>query len=66
MLQTQGPAGSGGSGAWPVYVTSQDNYLRLDTVPNRVVVTGVHSAVCDMWDAVDPPVHPLTLWPRKV
>ncbi len=54
MRQTEGGPGSGGAGQWPQYSPSQDDYLRLDTLPNRVVITGVHSSTCDAWDAVSP------------
>ncbi len=64
-VQAEGGPGSGGAGAWPVN-SDGDLYLRLDTLPNRVVFSGLHSTVCDVWDSVSTiegvtvgDVHPL-------
>jgi hypothetical protein len=52
--QAEGSPDSGGAGVWPQFSPSVDAYLRLDTLPNRVVISGVHSSTCDAWDAVSP------------
>ena len=49
--QAEGAASSGGAGTWPLN-SEGDSYLRLDTLPNRVVFQGLHAAVCDVWDSV--------------
>jgi hypothetical protein len=50
--QSQGGASSGGAGSWPLYSTAGDAILRLDALPNRVVVSGVRSAQCDVLDGL--------------